>query len=145
MLAWDITALGLPATGQAFASGTVHQRLHWPGVWLEEGHLHATDTRLLQSRLGLAGHRCLATLVLATGTPMPAARQAALLEAVRANIALHPLAASSGATCPNAHMLVVRVLAPVVEPAMALCQQLRGALRQHAWGQAASPPRIWNV
>ena len=145
LLAWDITALGLPATGQAFASGTVHQRLHWPGIWLEEGHLHATDTRLLQSPLGLAGHRCLATLILATGTPMSAARQATLLEAVRANIALHPLATSTGATCPNAHMLVVRVLAPVVEPAMALCQQLRGALRQHAWGQAARPPRIWNV
>lgn len=145
MLAWDITALGLPATGQAFTSGTVHQRLQWPGIWLEEGHLHATDTRLLQSPLGLAGHRCLATLVLATGTPMSAARQAALLEAVRAKIAPHPLAATTGATCPNAHMLVVRVLAPLVEPAMALCQHLRGALREHAWGQAASPPRIWNV
>ena len=145
LLAWDITALGLPATGEAFDSGSLHQRVQWPGTWLEEGHIRATDTRLLHSPMGLVGHRCLATLWLATGTPMSATRQAALLDAVRAMVDTHLLAATTGASCPSAHILVVRILAPLVEPAMALCQQLRGVLREHAWGLPAHAPRIWQV
>jgi len=145
LLAWDVTALGLPAADQPFSTGTLHQRLHWPGVWLEEGHLHATDTRLMQSPLGLAEQRCLATLFLATGTPMSTARQDQLLDAVRTAIDTHSLSATTGATCPNPHVLVVRMLAPLVEPAMALCQQLRAVLRQQTWALDAHPPRIWRV
>lgn len=145
LLAWDVTALGLPTAGQPFATGALHQRLHWPGTWLEEGHLRATDDRLMQSRLGLAGHHCMATLVLATGSAMTAAKQNQLLDAVRAAIDLHPLAATTGATCPNPNVLVVRTLAPLVEPAMALLQTLRAVLRQQAWALDANPPRIWQV
>ena len=145
LLAWDVTALGLPTADLPFNAGTLHQRLHWPGVWLEEGHLHATDARLMQSPLGLAGQRCMATLFFASGTSMPAARQNQLLDAVRATIDAHPLAATTGATCPNPHVLAVRMLAPLVEPAMALCQQLRAVLREQAWALDANAPRIWQV
>jgi urease accessory protein len=145
LLAWDVTALGLPAADLPFESGTLHQRLHWPGVWLEEGQISATDTRLMQSPMGLAGHRCLATLVLASGTPLSATRQDQLLDAVRTAVGTHPLAASTGATCPNPHVLAVRILAPLVEPAMALCQQLRAVLRKQAWSLDANAPRIWQV
>lgn len=145
LLAWDVTALGLPAANQPFIAGTLHQLLHWPGVWREEGHVCAADTRLMQSPLGLAGHRCLATLFFACGTPMPPSRQTQLLDAVRAAIDTHPLVATTGATCPNPHVLAVRVLAPLVEPAMALCQQLRAVLREQAWNLQANAPRIWQV
>ena len=39
----------------------------------------------------------------------------------------------------------VRVLAPVVEPAMQLLRQVRGAWRQHFWQLAPTLPRIWNM
>lgn len=145
LLAWEVSALGLPATGQPFDHGHLHQRMSWPGHWLEESRVDGQDTRLLQSPLGLGGHRCTATLLLACGTPMGNARRDQLLEAARAVLGQHALAGTSAATCPNPHVLVVRVLAPLVEPAMQLLQTLWGPLRKSAWGLSGPPPRIWAV
>ncbi|MBA4255649.1 MAG: urease accessory protein [Polaromonas sp.] len=145
LLAWDVCALGLPATGQPFDEGDLHQRLHWPGHWLEEVHLQAQDTRLLNSPLGLAGHRCLGTLWLACGTAIPPPRRDTLLAALNGVLEQHPLAASAGATAPQANTLVVRCLAPNVEPVMELFQRLWQQLRQHAWGLGTASPRIWHV
>lgn len=145
MLAWDVTALGLPGAGQAFETGQFAQHMHWPGVWLEQACLSATDTALLDSPLGLAGHRCLGTLLFASGTPLPRVRQEALLDAVRAAVATHALAASTGATCPNDRVLLVRTLSPLTEPAMDLFKQLWTTLRPALWGLGSVPPRIWGV
>jgi urease accessory protein len=145
LLAWDITALGLPGAGQAFDSGQLTQHMHWPGVWLEQACLSAADTALLDSPLGLAGHRCMGTLIFATGTPMPRARQEVLLDAVRATVATHGLAAFTGATCPNDRVLVVRTLSPLTEPATQLFKHLWATLRPVLWGLGAVPPRIWGV
>ncbi|MDP3132196.1 MAG: urease accessory protein UreD [Burkholderiaceae bacterium] len=145
LLGWEVTALGLPATGQAFNHGQLHQRIHWPAHWLEESRISGQDHRLQQAAMGLAGHRCLATMYLASGSPMPPARREALLHTVRDVIGQHSLAGSAAATCPNPHMLVVRALAPLIEPAMNLLQLLWGPLRQAAWQLQASPPRIWSV
>lgn len=145
MLAWDVTALGLPGAGQAFDSGHLRQSLHWPNVWLEQASLAATDTALLNSPLGLAGHRCLGTLVFASGTPLPRARQEALLDTVRTAVAGHALAAFSGATCPNDRVLVVRTLSPLTEPTMNLFKHLWTTLRPVLWGLNGRHPRIWGV
>jgi len=57
MIGWDVLALGLPASDQAFARGRFTQYVEMPGRWLERGVIDALDTRLLDSPLGWAGHR----------------------------------------------------------------------------------------
>lgn len=145
LVAWDVLALGLPAAGQPFRQGQMQQRMAWPGRWLEQGRLSADDELLLDSPLGLAGQRCLGTLVFASGTPWPAATREALLDGLRQAIEADPLAARCGASAPNEHLIVVRALAPQVEPVMALWQQLWAHWRQAAWGLPATAPRIWRV
>lgn len=145
-LGWDVTALGLPHARQPFESGRFVQHLQMPGVWLERGAIDAADERLLQSPLGLAGHRCLASLFLAAGTPLDRARRDAALDAARAVMDAHPqVQATAGATSPNDRMVVVRVLAPQVEPAMQLLKAVRGAWRQLLWGLPGTVPRIWAM
>jgi urease accessory protein len=145
MMGWDVLALGLEAGRQAFDSGWFRQQLEWPGVWLERGLIAAGDEVLLRTPLGWGGHKVLATAWWAAGTPLTPARRDALLEAARARACGHALAASAGASAPNAAMVVVRVLAPGVESAMGLLQGVRAAWRELAWGLAAAPPRIWRT
>jgi urease accessory protein len=42
-------------------------------------------------------------------------------------------------------MLVLRAVAPLVEPLMAVLQATWAALRPVAWDLPADPPRIWRV
>ena len=145
MLAWDVTALGLPASGQAFDRGRITQRLELPGLWLEQSHIDATDHRLLASPLGLAGQRCLGTLMFAVGEPMDRNRRELLLEAVREALADLLPDVQAGATCPNPNLLVVRAVAPLVEPLMTTLQRCWASLRQAAWSIKPVAPRIWQV
>ncbi len=80
-----------------------------------------------------------------SGSPLPKAQREQALELARACIDAHPIHASAGATSPDAQVIVVRVLAPVVEPAMQLLRQVRGAWRQHFWQLAPTLPRIWSM
>ncbi len=144
-LGWDVCALGLPAAGQAFTQGTLLQEVQWPGVWLERARIDAADTRLLNSPLGLAGQRALGTLWLAQGTAWHDARREALLDTVRAALAGTAPEVQAGATSPEARLLVVRALAPQVEPLMAALQRVWAALREQAWGLGHTAPRIWRV
>lgn len=145
LLAWDITALGLPAAGQPFDHGSFSQRLEIPGHWLEQARIDAGDTRLLNSPLGLGGHRCLGTLVLAGGTAFTRERREQLLDVVRDVLEGEAPPPVAGATCPDPHLLVLRAAAPLVEPLMELFQRVWGALRPAAWDLGAVPPRIWRV
>lgn len=144
-LGWDVTALGLPTATQPFDAGRFTQRLEIPGLWLEQAHLDASDARLLNSPLGLDGQRCLGTMWLACGTALTRERREHLLDVVRGVLATAPAQVQAGATCPNPHMLVLRAVAPLVEPLMALFQQTWAQLRPAAWGLANTPPRIWRV
>jgi urease accessory protein len=94
--------------------------------------------------LGLAGHRCLSTLVFASGSPIVRPRRDKALEAVRALIEAHDLKTTAGATSPHPQVLVVRVLSPVVEPAMDLLKQLWAAWRAELWNLGVQRPRSWN-
>jgi len=142
-IGWDIAALGLPLAGQPFARGRVLQHVELQHAWLERGLLDAADRRLLDGPLGLAGHRCLATLFIAAGADFTRARRDALLEAARALLPGHALEESAGATAPNGRMVVLRVLAPLVEPALALLTSVRRAWRAEAWQLRAPDPRGW--
>ena len=144
-MGWDVTALGLPHAGQPFDTGRFVQHIEAPGRWLERGVINAADHRLLESPQGLAGHRCMASLFFVVGTPLERARRDTALDAARAVMDAHALKASAGATSPNGQVLVVRALAPQVEPAMQLLQQVRAAWRAALWQLCAEPPRIWSM
>ncbi len=144
-LGWDVTALGLPLADLPFKTGYLRQHLELPGKWMERGSLRAHDTRLMQSPVGLAGQQCLGTLFFMAGTALPRARRDAALDAARHCIQAHPLARTAGATSPHSQVIVVRVLAPVVEPAMGLLRQIRNAWRSQLWEQQAVNPRIWSM
>ena len=149
MMTWDITALGLPAADLPFAQGTFRQHLEIPGpkgpIWLERGTLNATDTRLMDSPLGLAGQRCMATLVFAAGNAIAAERTERALACARDLLEASPLRLTAGATSPHKQVIVLRVLAPVTEPAMQLLRQVWAAWRQEMWGLAGNVPRLWNL
>jgi urease accessory protein len=145
MMSWDITALGLPAAHLPFEQGTFRQHMEIPGVWLERGTLSASDTRLMDGPLGLAGQRCMATLVFAAGSAIAEDRAEAALEAARTTIEASPLRLQAGATQPHPQVIVLRVLAPVVEPAMHLLRPVWAAWRQALWGLPGTVPRLWNL
>ena len=145
LLGWDVAALGLPQAGQPFVRGSVLQHLELEGAWLERGRIAADDARLMDGPLGLAGHRCLASLFLVAGSDLARGRREALLEAARAVIEPHGLAGSAGATAPGPRVVVVRVLAPLVEPALQLLKAVRRAWRPLLWDLPPHEPRGWTL
>ena len=145
MLGWDITALGLPNAGLPFTAGRYTQHLELPGHWLEHGTLAADDTLLMEGPLGLAGKRCFASLFFVAGSPIARERRDAALELTRALIEAHPLGARCGVTSPHDQVIVLRALAPMVEPVMQLWQQVWRLWRGHFWKLPAVAPRIWAM
>ena len=145
MIGWDILALGLPASGQAFERGRFLQHIELPGRWLERGAIDAADQRLLDSPLGWAGQRVMATLWFAAGAALPAARRERLLDAARALIDADALRPSAGATAIDDGVIVLRVLAPRVEPMMVLLTRVWAAWRDAAWALPACVPRVWRT
>jgi urease accessory protein len=142
-LGWDVTAFGLPNAQQPFERGSFLQHIEVPGIWLEHGLIRADDDRLMNGPLGLATQRCMASLFFIAGSALARDRRQGALEATREVIAAHPLRALAGVTSPCPQVLVVRVLAPMVEPAMELLRQIRAVWRPHFWRLPANNPRIW--
>jgi len=145
LMAWDVTALGLPSSDMAFAKGHFQQHLEIPGVWLERGNLRGDDTRWLNSPLGLAGQKCLASLVFASGHNIDPQRAAQALEAAREVLEAHPLRLQAGVTCAHPQVIVLRVMSPLVEPSMDLLKQVWAVWRHTLWALPSTPPRIWSV
>ena len=144
-MGWDLTAFGLPSAGLPFDEGHFLQHIEVPGVWLERGLMQADYRRLMNGPLGLAGQRCMASLFFVSGSKMARDRRQAGLELARQVIASHALGATAGATCPNEQVMVLRVLAPLVEPASDLLRQVWQVWRQHFWQLPAVAPRIWST
>ncbi len=145
MMGWDVLALGLPASDEAYDSGRYTQSIELPGVWLERATIDGSDRRLLQSPLGWAGRTVLATMWFAGGQALAASHREALIDAARERCAAHPLDASAGCSSPHAEAVVLRVLAHRVEPAMNLLTQVWQAWREVAWSLPATPPRVWRT
>lgn len=144
-LGWDVSALGLPAAAEPFDRGSLQQSLQWPGVWLERARIDAADQRLLDSPIGLAGQRALGTLWLARAEAWSSEQREALLAAVREALPAPDSALQAAVTCPDPRLIVLRGLAPQVEPLMAAFQSVWAVLRQQAWGLGSQAPRIWRV
>lgn len=145
MMGWDVLALGLPASSQPFERGRFTQSIELPGRWLERGTLDAADRRLLDSPLGLAGRRVVGTLWFAAGHALADERRSGLLEAARDAVRQHGLRQTAGVTSPHAEVVVVRVLATTVEPAIELLTAVWRAWRRCAWELTATPPRVWRT
>ena len=144
-MGWDITALGLPHAQQPFVTGHLQQHIEIPGVWLERSLIAAKDSLLLESPMGLAGMRCMATLFFASGSALARNRKEQALEAAHRIIEKHSLATTAGASCPNSQVAVVRVIATQVEPAMQLLREIRLAWRESLWEMEPHTPRIWAM
>lgn len=149
-MGWDVLALGLPASGAAFARGSFVQHLELEGPdgqagWLERGRVDASDQRLLDSPLGWDGQRVAATMWFARGSAWPATRRDALLEAARSACAASNLAARAGASAAHERVVVLRVLGERVEPVMTLLMQVRAVWRAEAWKLPDERPRVWRT
>ncbi len=145
MIGWDVLALGLPTSQQPFERGVFTQSIELPGRWLERGVIDARDTRLLDSPLGWAGQRVMGTLWFASGGALPAERRDTLLDAARGVVDTHPLRPTAGATALPEGVIVLRALAPRVEPLMSLFTAVWGEWRRVAWQLAACTPRVWRT
>ena len=145
LIAWDVTALGLPLAGQPFHEGSLTQHIEWPGHFMERGVISAQDALLLNSPLGMAGQRCIASLILASGDPLERQLREALLESTHALLQTAPPGIFCGVTAPNPHMLVLRGLAPVVEPAMDVWKTVWAHWRSTLWQLPKHMPRIWSM
>jgi urease accessory protein len=145
LLGWDLTAFGLPKANLPFVKGSFAQHIEVPGVWLERGRIHAADTRLMDGPTGLNGARCMASLFFVTGAKLDRTRKQQALDIARALIADSELATTAGATSPNPQVIVVRVVAPLVEPAMQLLRAVRNAWRHALWQLPDCNPRIWAM
>jgi len=87
----------------------------------------------------------MATLVFAAGSAIAPDRIDAALDAARAAIEASPLRLQAGATQPHPQVIVLRVVAPVVEPAMQLLRPVWAVWRQALWGLPGTVPRLWNL
>ncbi|MEN9995372.1 MAG: Urease accessory protein UreD [Pseudomonadota bacterium] len=145
LITWDVTALGLPTSDQAFAQGHFQQHLEISGAWLERGNIQGDDTRWLNSPLGLAGQKCLASLIFACGSPIATMRVEVALDAAREIIEAHPLRLQAGISCAHPQVIVMRVMSPLVEPTMDLLKQVWATWRHALWQLPSEAPRIWGV
>lgn len=82
---------------------------------------------------------------LATPQPLARQRREVALELARDLLAAHTLQASAGVSCPNPQVMVLRVLSPLVEPAMQLLRQVWVGWRAHFWQLPAVSPCIWST
>ena len=144
MIGWDVTGLGLPAAQQPFTQGSFLQHLELQGDWVERGRIAAQDERLMDGPLGLAGRRCLATLWFAAGEPLADARRDQAL-ALANEIIDSARDVLAGTTAPGPRVVVVRVLAGLVEPAMQLLKAVHAAWRPPLWDLPAASSRLWSL
>ena len=143
MIGWDVTALGLPAAVQPFERDRFRQHIEMYGICVERGRIDANDNRPLNSPLGLAGHRCQASIFFHSGSPLEHKHQQLALDCVRESMQARALSNTADATRPNDQIVVVRVLPPLVEPAMDLLRQIWVTLCRQLWQIKPRLPRIW--
>ena len=146
MIGWDLTALGLPASDQPFVAGRFTQSIELAGPLARARHGPRRRRPRCSTRRsagpGSAPWRRSGSPPARRSRPTAASR---LLDAARAACDAHPLGRRSGATAVDPGVIVVRVLAPRVEPAMALLAAIWRAWRPLAWQLEASPPRVWRT
>ena len=145
LIAWDITALGLPTASLPFEQGQLQQHMEIENIWLERGLLEATDKRLMAGPLGLANHRCTSIFIFATGSDMTRDKRELALLLARDVVSSHGDGVFAGVTSPHPRVVVMRALSPLVEPTQTLFRAVWAAWRTGLWEIKNAPPRIWAV
>ena len=145
LMAWDVTALGMPSADLPFESGLIEQHFELKGHWLDKGRIRADDQSLLNSPIGLDQKKCLATLVFASATNLNQQERDQLLFLAREVTASCALGMHAGATSPNEHIVVVRMLSDLVEPTMNDIRRIWLSWRSELWGLNPVMPRIWAL
>ncbi|HEY8242050.1 MAG TPA: urease accessory protein UreD [Casimicrobiaceae bacterium] len=137
-IGWDIVALGRRARGEAFAQGRWRQRLNIRrgGVPVVDDTLDLRgDDNWLRSRVGLRGHRVVATMF-AAGSGIDEALLASCRDAAGESPRI-------GLTMPVRGLMMIRCLADEAEQArdafIAIWRRLRPALT----GLDPQPLRLW--
>jgi urease accessory protein len=144
LMAWDVLALGLPHAHQPFEQGRYLQHLEVEGVWMDRGAIDALDHDLMNGPLGLDGHRCLGTLVLAADQALSAQRvEAGLARAREATASMSGLMV--GVTLAHPRVMVARVLSAQTEPCRAALQAVWAVWRESQWAMKPQPSRMWRV
>jgi urease accessory protein len=115
------------------------------GIILPDATRGSVVNAMTGAAFGAAGQRCMATLFLVAGSKLDKARRQAALDIARDLLQGHALEATAGATSPDAQVVVLRVLTPVVEPAMDLLKLVWRAWRKALWQLEAPNPRIWSA
>ncbi|HEY8518823.1 MAG TPA: urease accessory protein UreD [Gammaproteobacteria bacterium] len=139
-IGWEMTSLGRPLAGDAYAEGTLEQRTR-----IEIGGRAALDERAalaagdpaLDAPWGWAGHRVWGALY-----ACPA--DGAALEAARRRLP-PPAASAMAAATLLGPLLVVRCLAQSAERLRVTLETVWAALREGVVGRPASAPRIWQT
>ena len=160
LMCWDIYALGLPASDQAFEAGALDAQCDWPQRWHERTLIQATDPVLLDGALGLQGRRTLGQMLLAwdalPGLNSPQALEA-LLEATREQLTRLAEASDDatgtstsaqwvwGLTTPQPGLVQLRVLADHAHHIHTACQTTWALWRSQAWGLPAVACRSWQL
>lgn len=140
-IGWDITCLGLPASGQAFEQGQLRQSLqiHRNGrlALRETLRLDAHSLELLHSQAGLQNHSVNALMV---AGPF-ADSDAELINTLRSNNEAY----GDGLTGISqvGEFLVLRHLGPCAEQARRIFTQAWTQIRPALLQTPACPPRIW--
>lgn len=145
LMAWDITALGLPAANQAFEQGQLLQHFEVKDAWLERGLIEGHDKRLLDGPLGLAGRRCSGTLILARGQDWTATERERALELAREALPPSSTEVVAGVTAAHPRVIVLRSLSALVEPTQHTLRAVWAAWRKGMWHMTDAPPRIWAM
>lgn len=135
-IGWEIHCLGRPAIGERFHEGRAEMALTLvrDGRPLLLERLRVEGESSLDGRAGLRGFPVCATLVMTGGDPDS-------LVVARRRIGADP--GFPVGTTLIADLLLVRALAPAVEPVSQLFMGLWADLRPGLLGLPASPPRIW--
>ena len=145
LMAWDITALGLPTADQPFVQGQLWQHFQVQDAWLERGLIQGNDRQLLDGPLGMAGHRCSGTLILASGQAWSASLRDQALELARDLIDAAPPDVIAGVTAAHPRVVVMRSLSALVEPTQNLLRSVWAAWRKGIWEMSDHAPRIWAM
>ena len=88
---------------------------------------------------------CMASMFFVAGQALDRKRRELGLDSAREVLQGHALQARAGVTAANPQVLILRVLAPQVEPAMNLLKQVWAVWRQALWDMPATQPRIWRM
>jgi urease accessory protein len=142
-LGLDVLCFGLPARGEAFATGRCRQAFEvfrdGRPILLERGRFDG-GAAPLHARWGLAGAPVLGTFI---ASPAPVA-SAALVDALRARAAALPAGELASATIlGDSDALVCRYVGGSAEGTRHFLRDCWAAARPTLLGRAATPPRVW--